>query len=72
MYEEIDSDICKGSYWHHIDEAITQLKKCDDFDEVIDKITDYIINDHFDYLREKNYKYIRDNMIKTIEIVMSD
>ena len=72
MHEEIYSYICKGGNWHHIDEAITQLEKGDDFDEVIDKTTDNIINEYFDYLRTSNYKKIRDNIIVHIENVMID
>ena len=72
MYEEIVSDICKGSYWYHIEEITTRLEKGDDFDEVIDKITDNIINEYFDYLRESYYKKIRDNIIVVIENVMID
>ena len=72
MYEVIDSYIIKGGHWHLIDKAITRLKKGDDFDEVIDKTTDNIINEYFDYLRESNYKCIRDNIIEILKNRLED
>ena len=67
MYEEIISEICKESFDHCIDEAITRLKKGVDFDDVIDEITESIINDHFKSLRERHYKDIRNILIDVIQ-----
>ena len=69
MYEEIISDICKGSFDHCIDEAITRLKKGVDFDDVIGETTEIIINDHFESLREIYYNDIRNHIIEVIESI---
>ena len=58
MYEEISSDICKGSYDQYINKAITRIENGFDVDDAIEETIDNIINDHFEYLREHIYKYI--------------